>query len=147
MIPLLHTAISERFRGAARQSAIQIHVYFTLLDIRSHFGKGKISRLELGRSGGTELNMLRTAVLEFGQLEMSTQVKHHFLKSVATRGCESACIGCTCLHSPSPRITPVPAIRATDVGRGRTDGSVTHGDAVRSSCRRQRVRSSSLTQG
>ena len=37
MIPLLHTAISERFRGAARRSAIQIHVYFTLLyfiDIR-----------------------------------------------------------------------------------------------------------------
>ena len=34
MIPLLHTAISERFRGAARQSAIQIHVtllYFTYL--------------------------------------------------------------------------------------------------------------------
>ena len=29
--PLLHTAISERFRGAARRSAIQIHVYFTLL--------------------------------------------------------------------------------------------------------------------
>ena len=31
MIALLHMAISERFRGAARRSAIQIHVYFTLL--------------------------------------------------------------------------------------------------------------------
>ena len=33
VIPLLHTAISERFRGAARRSAIQIYVYFTLLVI------------------------------------------------------------------------------------------------------------------
>jgi len=31
VIPLLHTAISERFRDEARRSAIQIHVYFTLL--------------------------------------------------------------------------------------------------------------------
>ena len=33
VIPLLHTAISERFRGAARRSAIQIHVYCTVLYI------------------------------------------------------------------------------------------------------------------
>ena len=31
VIPLLHTAISEHFRGVARRRAIQIHVYFTLL--------------------------------------------------------------------------------------------------------------------
>ena len=31
MIPCYTRAISERFRGAARRSAIQIHVYFTLL--------------------------------------------------------------------------------------------------------------------
>ena len=34
MIPLLHTAISERFRGAARRSAIQIHAYSYSYSIR-----------------------------------------------------------------------------------------------------------------
>ena len=47
MIPLLHTAISERFRAAARRSAIQIHVYFTLLYYSRNCRRNGTTNIEL----------------------------------------------------------------------------------------------------
>ena len=63
MIPLLHTAISERFRGAARRSAIQIHVYFTVTaDNTATYAVSYPSNLHCHALGQVPLDVLEKCV-------------------------------------------------------------------------------------